>query len=43
MNLPTVAALYVDGAGVYAGLEGVEVWDEARDARLYPLLSGMCC
>ncbi len=31
----TVAALYVDPNGVYAGLEGVEVWDEARDARLY--------
>lgn len=31
----TVAALYVDPAGVYSGLEGVEVWDEARDARLY--------
>lgn len=32
---PTVAALYVDAAGVYANLPGVEVWDEARDARLY--------
>jgi len=31
-----VAALYVDPNGVYAGLEGVEVWDEARDARNYP-------
>jgi hypothetical protein len=31
----TVAALYVDPKGVYAGLSGVEVWDEARDARLY--------
>jgi hypothetical protein len=31
----TVAALYVDPKGVYANLEGVEVWDEARDARLY--------
>ncbi len=30
-----VAALYVDGSGVYANLPGVEVWDEARDARLY--------
>jgi hypothetical protein len=30
-----IAALYVDPAGVYAGLEGVEVWDEQRDARLY--------
>src|SRR5215471_17971397 len=32
----TVAALYVDPAGVYAGLDGVDVWNEARDARLYP-------
>lgn len=33
--VPTVAALYVDQKGVYAGLSGVEVWDEIRDARLY--------
>src|SRR5215471_11004192 len=32
---PYVAALYVDPDGVYSGLDGVEVWDEARDARLY--------
>lgn len=31
----TVAALYVEPNGVYAGLPGVELWDEARDARLY--------
>jgi hypothetical protein len=31
----TVAALYVEKDGVYAGLPDVEVWDEARDARLY--------
>ncbi len=31
----TVAALYVEKNGVYANLPGVEVWDEARDARLY--------
>ena len=31
----TVAALYVDPDGVYANLPDVEVWDEARDARLY--------
>lgn len=31
----TVAALYVDPNGVYAGLPDVDVWDEARDARLY--------
>lgn len=30
-----IAALYVDPAGVYAGLPDVDVWDEARDARLY--------
>jgi hypothetical protein len=30
-----VAALYVDPDGVYANQPGVEVWDEARDARLY--------
>lgn len=30
-----VAALYVDPKGVYANLPGVEVWDEARDARTY--------
>ena len=31
----TVAALYVESGGPYAGLAGVEVWDEARDARTY--------
>lgn len=30
-----VAALFVDPHGVYAGLPNVDVWDEARDARLY--------
>jgi hypothetical protein len=30
-----VAALYVDPRGPYAGLAGVDAWDEARDARLY--------
>jgi hypothetical protein len=30
-----IAALYVQTAGVYSGLDGVEVWDEARDARRY--------
>lgn len=34
--MTTVAALYVDRRGVYAGLPDVDVWDEARDARLYP-------
>ena len=33
--MTTVAALFVDPKGVYANLPGVEVWDEARDARLY--------
>lgn len=30
-----VAALYVETNGVYYGLEDVDPWDEARDARLY--------
>lgn len=30
-----VAALFVDAKGSYAGLADVELWDEARDARLY--------
>lgn len=36
MSLRQVAALFVYPNGSYAGLEGVELWDEARDARLYP-------
>ena len=35
MSAARVAALYVDPNGVYANLPGVEVWDEARDARHY--------
>jgi hypothetical protein len=31
----TVAALFVEKNGVYAGLPDVELWDEERDARLY--------
>ena len=31
----TVAALYVEACGVYAGLPGVEPWDIERDARSY--------
>jgi hypothetical protein len=30
-----VAALYVENAGSYFGLPGVDPWDERRDARLY--------
>ena len=30
-----VAALYVETGGVYYGLDGVDPWDEERDARLY--------
>lgn len=32
----TVAALFVDPKGCYSGLPDVELWDEKRDARLYP-------
>ena len=31
----TIAALYVDPRGIYAGVDGIDLWDEARDARLY--------
>jgi hypothetical protein len=31
----TVAALFVDPRGCYAGLPGVDPWGEERDARLY--------
>lgn len=31
----TVAALYVEPDGAYAGVDGVDLWDEARDARIY--------
>lgn len=30
-----IAALYVEKDGAYAGLPGVDPWDESRDARLY--------
>jgi hypothetical protein len=30
-----IAALYVQTGGVYFGLDGVDPWDESRDARLY--------
>lgn len=31
-----IAALFVEPDGVYANQPGVDCWDEARDARLYP-------
>jgi len=31
-----IAALYVETGGCYFNLEGVDPWDEVRDARLYP-------
>ena len=30
-----IAALYVETGGCYFGLDGVDPWDEARDARTY--------
>ena len=33
--MSVVAALYVEKGGAYFGLEGVDPWDEERDARLY--------
>ena len=35
MRALTVAALYVDAAGCYAGLSGVDPWPIERDARRY--------
>lgn len=32
----TIAALYVQPRGIYAGFPGVDLWDEERDARTYP-------
>lgn len=32
----TIAALFVQRTGVYGSLEGVDCWDESRDARTYP-------
>lgn len=31
-----IAALFVQSEGVYFGLDGVDPWDESRDARTYP-------
>lgn len=36
MTARMVAALFVDARGCYAGLPDVDLWDEERDARLYP-------
>lgn len=30
-----IAALFVAGSGPYAGIDGVDLWDEVRDARRY--------
>ena len=30
-----IAALYVEIGGAYSGLDGVDAWDETRDARGY--------
>ena len=35
LELRPIAALYVTKGGAYYGLEGVDPWDEERDARLY--------
>lgn len=34
-GMSTVAALFVDPRGCYAGLPGIDLWDEVRDARKY--------
>jgi hypothetical protein len=34
--MSAIAALFVEARGCYAGLDGVDLWDEKRDARLYP-------
>lgn len=31
----TIAALFVESDGIYAGLPSIDLWDEARDAREY--------
>lgn len=31
-----IAALYVEKDGCYFGIDGVDTWDEERDARMYP-------
>ena len=34
-ELRPISALFVEAGGVYFGLEGVDPWDESRDARAY--------
>ena len=34
-GVPVIAALYVKSGGAYYGLDGVDPWDEKRDARKY--------
>lgn len=34
-GIRTIAALYVQTGGCYFGLDGVEPWDEVKDARKY--------
>lgn len=35
LEIPVIAALYVETGGAYFGLPDVDPWDEARDARQY--------
>lgn len=35
LEIPVIAALYVETGGAYFGLPEVDPWDEARDARKY--------
>ncbi len=30
-----IAALFVDPTGTYSEVDEIDIWDEARDARLY--------
>ena len=33
--MPNIAALYVEKNGSYSGLQGIDLWDQERDARMY--------